>query len=314
MRNRLRKYNREQAMTGRGDDSCSFLASPSLAAMTLIATVAVPAFAPAALHADELETTHLFGFTLGTDVNDVGQKEAELENTGRFGKSDGSYAAVSSEFGLKFIPFKNFSIEPEVSAAYDGISGVPGLDDRQQLAFESLTFETRYRLLDRTHAPFGLTLGLDPHLGFIDDISGAPVDQYGAQFLVAADKELVEKRIFAALNLLYEPDATRSRITGGWEHQSDVGISAGLTAQTASGIFIGAEARYLRSYDGLALDAFTGNALFAGPTFYWKISELYWMSAAWSVQVAGRAADGMGSLDLTNFERHQVVLRFGYNF
>jgi hypothetical protein len=314
MRNRLRQYDRDYAMTGCLDDDCRFLAALSLVAKTLVATLAALAFAPAGLHADELETTHLFGFTLGTDVNDVGEKEAELENTGRFGKSDGSYAAVSSEFGLKFIPFKNFSIEPEVSAAYDGISGVPGLDNRQQLAFEALTFEMRYRLLDRTHAPFGLTLGLDPHWGFIDDISGAPVDQYGAQFLVAADKELVEKRIFGALNVIYEPDATRSRITGGWEHQSDVGISAGLTAQAASGIFIGAEARYLRSYDGLALDAFAGNALFAGPTFYWKISELYWMSAAWSIQVAGRAADGIGSLDLTNFERHQAVLRFGYNF
>ena len=197
-------------------------------------------------------------------------------------------------------------------AAYDGISGVPGLDDRHQLAFEALTFETRYRLLDRTHAPFGLTLGLDPHWGFIDDISGAPVDQYGAQFLVAADKELVEKRIFGAVNLIYEPDAIRSRVTGAWEHQSDVGISAGLTAQAASGIFVGRRrpAILRHSYDGLALDAFAGNARPAGPTFYWKISELYWMSAAWSIQVAGRAADGTGSLDLTNFERHQAVLRF----
>jgi hypothetical protein len=300
-------------MAGR-DDDCRALAPRSLAAISLITTLAALALAPAGLRADELETTHLFGFTLGTDVNDVGEKEAELENTGRFGKSGGSYAAASSEFGVKFIPFKNFSIEPEVSAAYDGISGVPGLDDRHQLAFEALTFETRYRLLDRTHAPFGLTLGLDPHWGFIDDISGAPVDQYGAQFLVAADKELVEKRIFGAVNLIYEPDAIRSRVSGAWEHQSDVGISAGLTAQAASGIFVGAEARYLRSYDGLALDGFAGNALFAGPTFYWKISELYWMSAAWSIQVAGRAADGTGSLDLTNFERHQAVLRFGYNF
>jgi hypothetical protein len=299
-------------MTGCGEDDCCFPKAPSLVAKMLVVTLV--ALAPAGLHADELETTHLFGFTLGTDVNDVGEKEAELENTGRFGKSDGSYAAVSSEFGLKFIPFKNFSVEPEVSAAYDGISGVPGLDNRKQLAFESLTFETRYRLLDRTQAPFGLTLGLDPHWGFIDDISGAPVDQYGAQFLVAADKELVEKRIFGALNLVYEPDATRSRVTGAWDHQSDVGISAGLTVQAAPDIFVGAEVRYLRSYDGLALDDFAGNALFSGPTFYWKISDLYWMSAAWSIQVAGRAADGTGSLDLTNFERHQAVLRFGYNF
>jgi hypothetical protein len=37
------------------------------------------ALIPVAALADKLETTHLFGFTLGSDVNDVGEKEAESE-------------------------------------------------------------------------------------------------------------------------------------------------------------------------------------------------------------------------------------------
>jgi hypothetical protein len=80
------------------------------------------------------------------------------------------------------------------------------------------------------------------------------------------------------------------------------------------GILIGAEARYLRSFDGLGLDAFAGQAFFIGPTFYAKFNERIWMSAAWSLQVAGHASNEPGSLDLTNFERRQAVLRFGYNF
>jgi hypothetical protein len=44
--------------------------------------------------AAELETTHLFGFTLGSDVNAVGEKEAESETFGRFGKSSGTYSAL----------------------------------------------------------------------------------------------------------------------------------------------------------------------------------------------------------------------------
>jgi hypothetical protein len=48
-----------------------------------VVMVAVAVVAAAALaSAEELETTHLFGFTLGTDVNAVGEKEAELEATG----------------------------------------------------------------------------------------------------------------------------------------------------------------------------------------------------------------------------------------
>jgi len=74
------------------------------------------------------------------------------------------------------------------------------------------------------------------------------------------------------------------------------------------------EVRYMRSFDGLGLDRFTGNALFVGPTFYAKFSEKAWMSAAWSAQVAGHVHNGMGALDTTNFEQHRALLRFGYNF
>lgn len=279
-------------------------------ALALIALLGIPIVAGA----EELETTHLFGFTLGSDVNAVGEVEGESENTGHFAKRAGSYQAVSSELGLKFIPFENFSVEPEISAAYHGISGVPGLDNRQDASFDTLTVELRYRLLDREHAPFGLTIGADPHWGRVDDISGEPVNSYGADFLVSIDRELIADRLFGAFNAIYQPEASISRLTGAWDHQSNFGVSAALSAQVQPGMMIGAEARYLRSYDGLGLDAFTGQALFLGPTFYMKFNDKVWMSAAWSIQVAGHAASEPGALDLTNFERHQALLRFGYNF
>jgi hypothetical protein len=269
---------------------------------------------PGVTTAKDLETTHLFGFTLGTDVNDVGEVEGELETIGRFAKRDGSYTALSPTLGIKFIPFQNFSIEPGLGVAYHNISSVPGLDDRQQWAFDSLSLEFRYRVLDREQAPFGLTFGVDPHWGRVDDISGEPVDRYGVDFLVAVDRELVANRIFAAFNLIYQPEAARVQVTRAWQHQSDCGISGALTLQVQPGILIGAEARYLWSFDGLGLDALTGQAFFIGPTFYAKFNERVWMSAAWSLQVAGHASSEPGSLDLTNFERRQAVLRFGYNF
>src|SRR5712672_2256106 len=80
--------------------------------------------------AEKLETTHLFGFTLGSDVNDVndvGETEGELETVGRLGIRAGSYAAIQTVAGMKAIPFKDFSIEPGVGVAYHNISGVPGL-------------------------------------------------------------------------------------------------------------------------------------------------------------------------------------------
>jgi hypothetical protein len=282
--------------------------------MKLPFLAALLTLAPALGHAEKLETTHLFGFTLGSDVNDVGEKEAESETTGRFGKAGGSYTALSQELSVKFIPFRDFSIEPGVGVAYHHIANVPGLDDRQQLAFDTLTLEMRYRVLNREHAPFGLTLGADPHWGRVDDISGEPVDRYGSDFWIIADKELVSNRIFGAFNLLYQPETVRSRVTGIWEQQSQLGTSGALAAQVQPGVLIGAEVRYMRSYDGLGLDTLVGHALFIGPTLYAKLSESFWMSAAWNVQVTGRALNETGSLDLTHFEHQQAKLRFGYNF
>jgi hypothetical protein len=282
--------------------------------MRSILVVAALAFASFAADAKDLETTHLFGFTLGSDVNDVGEKEAESETTGRFAKSGGTYTVVEQVFGVKFIPFQDFSIEPELGVARHDISNVSGFDDRRQLEFDTVTFEMRYRALNRQHAPFGLTIGADPHWGRVDDTSGEPVDRYGADLWIIADGEIVANKIFAAFNLLYQPEAIRLRATGAWEHQSNLGTSAAAVIQVRPGVLFGAEARYMRSYNGLGLDTLRGQALFVGPTFYAKFAQCCWVSAAWSVQIAGRAVDDVGSLDLINFERHQAKLRFGYNF
>jgi hypothetical protein len=66
----------------------------------------------------------------------------------------------------------------------------------------------------------------------------------------------------------------------------------------------------LRRYEGLGLDSFAGHAVFLGPTIYANLSD----AVGWSTQVAGRAADDPGWLDLTNFERHQARLLFGFTF
>ena len=69
-----------------------------------------------------------------------------------------------------------------------------------------------------------------------------------------------------------------------------------------------------RAYQGVALDHLAGQALFFGPTLYARLSKRQWVIAAWSPQVAGRAASVPGSLDLTHFERHQAKVQFGLEF
>jgi hypothetical protein len=272
------------------------------------------AIVPAVARASSIETEHLFGFTIGSDVGDVGERELEGSVTGRFGKQTGTYKAAASTMSVEFVPIPNFRTEfTGALVAYD-IAGVSGLTDQRYAAFGGLSADFRYRFLDRASAPFGFALGAEPHWGRADDVTGQPATQYGVDFVAAADWEVVPDRVVTAFNLLYQPETMRSKMTGLWSQESTAGVAVAVMAQLRSGFFAGGEARYLRKYDGFALDTFVGQGFFIGPTMYFKLSEKAWIAAAWSAQVAGQATTAAGSLDLVNFERRQARLLFGVNF
>jgi hypothetical protein len=265
---------------------------------------------------EEIETTYLFGFTQGSDTPEKGKIEVESQTTGRFGKDTGSYATVLQEFSAKFAPFENFSIAPGIGLSWYGVSGVTGLNNTQQFTFDSTFVEMRYRILDRKTSPFGLTVGADPYYSRVDEVTGTLVDRWGADFWLIVDKELIEGKLFGALNLGYQPQTVGARDTGLWTNLSKLTPSASISYQFAERVFAGVEARYLLAYDqGLGLNRLAGQALYIGPTFFANLGERAWVSAAWGIQVAGYATDaGAGTLDLTNFERHQARLHFGYTF
>ena len=96
--------------------------------------------------------------------------------------------------------------------------------------------------------------------------------------------------------------------------KSLVGAGAAFAAQIVPGVWLGGETRYLRDYSGAALNVFAGQALYIGPTLYARLSGDVFVSAAWNFQIWGGTTGAHGALDLANFERHQVKLRFGFEF
>ena len=262
----------------------------------------------------EIDTEHMFGFTEGSDIGEAGERELEAETTGRFGKQDGSYNAVATGFQAKYTLSEHLQIGPSATVAYYDIAGVTGLDDRRQGRFQAVSVDVRYRLLDRERAPFGLTFIIVPRWGFADDISSASARQYGAEFLIAADRELVHDRIFAAFNLRYAPDVTHVYGADQTARESTFGVDLALAGQVSPGLFLGAEARFLQHYEGVGLNHFAGQAVYVGPTLYTQLGGSWFISVAWNVQAAGGAAGIPGALDVTNFERYQARLQMGVSF
>jgi hypothetical protein len=261
-----------------------------------------------------IETEHLFGFTIGSDVGEVGEREIEGTVTGRFAKRTGSYNAVASTLSAEFVPIPNLRTEYTGAVVGYDVAGVSGLTDQRYAAFGGLSADIRYRILDRATAPIGFAIGAEPHWGRADEATGEPVSQYGVDFVAAADWEIIRDRVVAAFNLLYQPETMRSKATGTWSQESTAGVAMAVMAQVRSGVFVGGEARYLRKYEGLGLDTLAGQGFFIGPTVYVKLSEKAWVAAAWSAQVAGQATTSAGSFDLVNFERRQARVLFGVNF
>jgi hypothetical protein len=262
----------------------------------------------------EVDTEFIFGFTEGADVGELGEKELEHVTIARLDKRNGSYAGIADQLRYETVPLANFRFEIGAPVSVHNIAGVTGLNDRAQAAFDGLLAQLRYRLLDREHAPFAFTVSAEPHWSRVDETSGEAVDNYGSELTIAVDRELIKNRVFGAVNFLYDPEVTRSRVTGVWLRESTLGLFASVTTQLRPGIFVGAEARYLRKYEGLAPDAFAGEALFIGPTMFARFSKTFAVSGSWGVQAAGRAAGDWGALDLTNFTRHQATFRLEYNF
>jgi hypothetical protein len=286
----------------------------SISASAFRATALCLLLWPACGLAETIDTEHIYGFMIGSDVGDPGEREFQSTATGRFAKQTGTYQALGQQFELEFVPVKNFRIEVNSTfAAYD-IASVPGLVDRSQAGWQGAALDLRYRFLDRETALFGLTLALESHGNRIDETTGSRAQNYGTELTLALERDLIPGFAVATLNLGYQPEWTHFSGAPAAEQDSTLTVALGIMAQVRPDFLLGGEARYFRKYDGIGLEELAGEALFVGPTAYFRLSERARLTATWSVQAWGRPAGTGALLDLVNFERQQARLVFGLNF
>jgi hypothetical protein len=79
-----------------------------------------------------------------------------------------------------------------------------------------------------------------------------------------------QNRLFLAFNLLYQPAATRAAVGG--DKKSTLVVSSALAFQIVPNVVVGVDLWYLRHYQGVAFNSLTGDAVYLGPTFFWKIA------------------------------------------
>lgn len=257
----------------------------------------------------EVDSEHIFGFTQGSDIGEKGELEFETEPTAAIGKRFGNYFATAHATLLKYSITDDFRVAPGFAYTTHDIRHLPGFEDRQQAEFAAAGLEIRYRLMNREKDPFGVTFTFEPGWNRVDELTGDRVEQYGTALGFLLDKEIIHDRLYGAINFFYELSATRLKATGEWFHDSAVETDVALSYQFVPGMLVGVESRYLQQYEGLGLDRLKGEALYVGPTFFTRLGNRANLSAAWDFQVAGKAVDEPGALDLINFERYRALLR-----
>jgi hypothetical protein len=262
----------------------------------------------------EIETKYIFGFTTGSGIGLEGEKEFTVDTIGRFGKRDGHYAATETKYEFEFTPSQFIQIEFGALGSTHNISGVTDLDDRRQAALTGAFAELRYLAIERTsNNPLSVTLAVEPTVRRIDETSGARVRNFEFETTVNADLEVMRNRLYAGFNLLYEPEVTQVA-TGDTGREAVFGGSAALSLRLASNIVVGGEVWYLRHYDAANLTSFTGDAVMLGPTLYIQFTPKMFMTAAWNAQVWGREIGNPVSLNLAEFQRNRVRLKFAWEF
>src|ERR1700720_155305 len=119
--------------------------------------ILIPAICLGAVSADaqdsafhELETKYIFGsFTVGSSIDEEGEKAFEPETQADFGKRGGRYAATETELEYEFTPTQYLQIELGPTISYYNIQNVPGLDDRNMAAVNGFEVNLRPVIIDR---------------------------------------------------------------------------------------------------------------------------------------------------------------------
>ncbi len=299
------------------------LALPTAALALLAAATAPVAFAadlrsrksapaaPAALSAcadSEGIPTDAFGFTTGSDVAEKGSFGSSLTYGGAFGTRAGQLNShglqLQGSYGLlPCLEVGPYLLGGFTDASFGGVSA----DSRSFGA----GIEMKYRLLGRDLHGIGLTVIVDPSFNRTDPDGAGRFTTYNTGIRLFADKTLVPGKLYAALNLSQDLTWTGPSPYG---RSSTFTVGGALAWQALDGVYLSGEVRHQRRYNDLGFGNEAGYATFAGPGIYWQATKQLALSAAYNIQIAGKAKGQPGDLDLVNFSQHLLKLKLAYSF
>ncbi len=256
----------------------------------------------------------VFGFTSATDTGGVGDKGLGLENDFVLGARSGRSMLMTQKLELGYTFAENWSIAGSVFGAYHNMKNVPGVADVAGYRFDGMSVELRHRILERTATqPFAITLAAEPRWARYDG-DGVRGDALGVEAKFQIDAP-VTNRLFWAANVNFATVGQQDPATKRWSSSSGSTVSTALAYSLMDGkVFVGAEIRWLQSYDDTFFGKRSEYAIFMGPTLQAKVAENVSVNLTVQPQIAGRVSGVPKNLDLQPFDRSLARLKIAVGF
>jgi hypothetical protein len=234
-----------------------------------------------------LDTRH-FGFTGGADIGRHGAKEFLIDFTLRDTAGTGCLANKASAPESECTALQGFRIFAGGALAYYEITGIAGIEGPRRAAVQSLFFHPRYRLVDRDHAPLGLTVSTAQLRGFVDETSGLRAARSDTKVQLLAARELSrELGACGRWGRAYKADHAR-RVAG-------------------------SETRPAGSHRTRSQRLF-GSGTLRRPHVVRESARSGFAFGQQDYRISGEATARAETLALTNSERHQAKLQSSFEF
>ncbi len=256
-----------------------------------------------------VDSEHIFGFTEGADIGDKGESELESITIGRLGKQ-GDFTDLTNETSYRYGVEQSFRASVGILTDYYSVHDAPGYLDRTGLRQSGLTSEFRWQFSEHDSAPIGLTLSFAPNWRRVNDPTPGQGQGQGQAYTLPvsllADHVFIRNQLYAAVNVTAAP--TFRSVAGLWQSSQPSELSAALAGALGNRIFLGGEVRWAAQN---LTAPFGDRAFYIGPSLYVKLQQNLTVKAAWSAQVPELFT---GRMNLTNYERHQLLLQVAYGF
>jgi hypothetical protein len=133
---------------------------------------------------------------------------------------------------------------------------------------------------------------------------------------LCVDAELLPKKLYAALNIMYTPQIFREITESKWIHSAYHGVMGAMTYFVAPKVGVGGGFQLLNRWvqPGTNVTDLQGTAFYLGPQAYVRVTNQLFLTIAWSRQLAGHAVHDPRPLDLANFTRDMARVQFGGEF